>query len=134
MEDSTPIEQTVFDETGPDIDEARRITVDYPILMVLEGGDLKTRFRIDESELVIGRDIACRLHIADPKISRKHARLTYSNFGVRGEEPVILLEDLGSTNGTMMHGKLLEEPLVLSVGDVAYLCDEKLVFHDGSPS
>lgn len=105
MEDTTPpIEQTVFDETGPDLNDARRLSVDYPILMVLEGGDLKTRFRIDEPEMIIGRDIASRLHIADPKISRKHARLTYANFGVRAEEPAILLEDLGSTNGTFVNG------------------------------
>lgn len=107
MKDITPVEQTVFDETGPNIDDARRIGQDYPILMVLEGGDLKTRFKIDEPEMIVGRDIACRLHIADPKISRKHARLSYANFGKPGDEPVILLEDLGSTNGTFVNGARL---------------------------
>lgn len=106
VEDTTPIEQTLFDETGPTFEDERR--VNYPILMVLEGGDLKTRFRIDEAEMIIGRDIACRLHIADPKISRKHARLTYANYGAHGEEPAILLEDLGSTNGTFVNGARLE--------------------------
>jgi diguanylate cyclase (GGDEF)-like protein len=104
MKDITPVEQTVFDETGPNVDDARRLGRDYPIFMVLEGGDLKTRFRIDEPEMIIGRDIACRLHIADPKISRKHTRIIYSNFGKADDEPILLLEDLGSTNGTFVNG------------------------------
>jgi hypothetical protein len=55
MEETTPVEKTLFDETGPNFDDAKRIRVDYPILMILEGGDLKTRFRIDENELMVGR-------------------------------------------------------------------------------
>lgn len=42
------------------------------------------------------------------------------------------LEDLGSTNGTMMNGESTDTPKPVSVGDVAYVCDEKLIFHDGS--
>ncbi|HRF98832.1 MAG TPA: FHA domain-containing protein, partial [Aggregatilineales bacterium] len=42
------------------------------------------------------------------------------------------LEDLGSTNGTMMGGVNMDTPQAISVGDVAYVCDEKLIFHDGN--
>ena len=44
----------------------------------------------------------------------------------------LVLEDVGSTNGTIVSGEVLTTPHTLSVGDVAYLCDEKLVFHDDS--
>lgn len=101
---TSQVEQTVFDETGPNLSDIDRKAPDHPMLMILEGGDLKTRFRIDEPEMLVGRDIGCRLHIAEPKVSRNHAKLIYSNFG-RGEaEPCIILRDLGSTNGTFVNG------------------------------
>jgi pSer/pThr/pTyr-binding forkhead associated (FHA) protein len=40
----------------------------------------------------------------------------------------LYFEDLGSTNGTTVDGKQIKEPYQLSVGDIVYLCDEKLVF------
>jgi two-component system, cell cycle response regulator len=117
MSDSPPIEQTVFDETGPNIDDAKPLTREHPILMILEGGDLKTRFRIDEPQFVLGRDVGAGLHLADPKLSRHHARLTYLNFGKVREEPRIQIEDLGSTNGTFVNGVRIDAPVLLEDRD-----------------
>jgi len=50
---------------------------------------------------VIGRDAACGLRLDDPMVSRQHAR-------VRLERGVWLLEDLGSRNGTLLDGALVE--------------------------
>lgn len=58
-------------------------------------------------------------------VSRFHCQL------IRKEEQ-LYLEDLGSTNGTMMGGENMDTPRQISVGDVAYVCDEKLIFHDGN--
>lgn len=49
----------------------------------------------------IGRDESCELHIADSRISRRHAR-------VLSENGVWFVEDLGSSNGTRLNG----DPLV----------------------
>lgn len=50
---------------------------------------------------VIGRDPACGLWLDDPKVSRQHAR-------VRLESGAWLIEDLGSRNGTLVDGRLVE--------------------------
>lgn len=51
---------------------------------------------------------------------------------IRREGDKLLLEDLGSTNGTTVDGQAIAQPHTLSVGDEVHLCDEKLVFHDGT--
>jgi len=72
----------------------------------------------------IGRSTHNEIVIGAGGVSRFHCQIKRS-----GEN--LLLEDLGSTNGTMVGGTLLSQPHVLNVGDVVYLCDEKLIFHDG---
>jgi hypothetical protein len=68
------------------------------------------RWQIDH-ELLIGRDVSCQVMISDRQVSRFHARLTMSENGV-------LLEDLGSKNGTYLNGNRVEEPVILSDGDM----------------
>lgn len=64
------------------------------------------------SGLVIGRDSSADFTLAEPGISRRHARLVPD--GSR-----LMLEDLGSTNGTSVNGKSLREGarVALSHGD-----------------
>lgn len=66
----------------------------------------------------LGREAANDLAIAESAVSRHHARVTLSKDGV-------LLEDLGSTNGTMVNGKrvqscFLKEHDVVRVGDTIF--------------
>ncbi len=55
--------------------------------------------------------------IDEPYVSASHARFT-----IQG--PALVLEDLGSTNGTMVNGHIIEQPVTLrdtdevQVGDV----------------
>jgi hypothetical protein len=63
------------------------------------------------SAITVGRDSDCEIVIPDRQVSRFHARLTPETTGV-------VLEDLGSKNGTYMNGKLLIEPAVLQDGDM----------------
>ncbi len=46
----------------------------------------------------IGRDEACELHLQDPKISRRHARVV-------AQHGTWYVEDLGSSNGTSVDGE-----------------------------
>ncbi len=77
-------------------------------------GDLMRLGRANHNEIVISAKGVSRFHC---QITRKINKL--------------ILEDLGSTNGTLVHGKPIKTPYELNVGDVIYLCDEKLIFHDG---
>ena len=85
-------------------------TDDFPILIAQEG-PLKGKRWTLEHTLVLGRDTTCDLTIPDRKISRYHARLTPTSDGV-------LLEDMGSKNGTFRNGEMIGAPLILQDGDL----------------
>ncbi len=78
-------------------------------------GDLIRIGRSSQNDIVMNVDGVSRFHC---QLIRKENQL--------------YLEDLGSTNGTMMGGVNMDTPQTISVGDVAYVCDEKLIFHDGN--
>jgi hypothetical protein len=73
-----------------------------------------------DSALVIGRSAEdADLVIAGSFISARHARISPSAAG-----PVI--EDLGSTNGSVVNGQRLEGPRRLETGDTVTLGDVRL--------
>lgn len=61
--------------------------------------------------LIIGREAGCDIIIPDRQVSRHHARLNPTPSGV-------LLEDLGSKNGTHCNGLAVADPVLLQDGDV----------------
>ena len=67
--------------------------------------------------VVIGRSPSSDIVFDEPYVSASHARFT-----IQG--PALVLEDLGSTNGTMVNGHIIEQPVTLrdtdevQVGDV----------------
>jgi len=74
-------------------------------------GPLNGQRWVIRNPFLIGRDNSCDVVIADRQVSRQHAR--FSSF-----KEDILLEDLGSKNGTHRNGLLINEPTVLNDGDV----------------
>jgi DNA-binding winged helix-turn-helix (wHTH) protein len=83
---------------------------DVPILIAL-GGALNGQRWLLRSVLVIGRETGCDIVISDRQISRRHARLNLTPQGV-------ILEDLGSKNGTFCNGRRVEAPAALQDGDI----------------
>lgn len=71
----------------------------------------------------IGRSNHNEIVIGAKGVSRFHCQLKRSDGG-------LILEDVGSTNGTVVNGVNLIAPHNLSVGDEVRLCDERLVFFD----
>lgn len=81
-----------------------------------------------EGELIrIGRARHNEIVISANGVSRFHSQ-------IRRDGKKLLIEDLGSTNGTIIAGNAITAPYELNVGDVIYLCDEKLTFHDEDKS
>lgn len=66
---------------------------------------------VPHGETVIGRHATCALRFNDSSVSRKHARLLRAGNDV-------FVEDLGSTNGTTLNGKLVLDRTRLADGDV----------------
>jgi len=67
---------------------------------------------------VVGRDPSCDIVIVGaPMVSSKHARLTVASDGVR-----LLIEDLGSTNGTFLNNRdnAVTTPTTVESDDVLY--------------
>lgn len=74
------------------------------------------------SDVTIGRDHDATLRLADPEISRRHARVVATAGWY-------VITDLGSHNGTQVNGETLTEPRALVSGDVISVCSTQLVFH-----
>lgn len=70
----------------------------------------------------IGRAIHNEIIIDAKGVSRFHCH-------IKREGEKLVLEDIGSTNGTLVHGHALKGTHILSVGDEVRLSDEKLIFH-----
>src|SRR5436305_5933478 len=65
-----------------------------------------------EHELLIGRNAAGAGRLGDdPELSRDHARVR------RTDDGGLLIEDLGSTNGTRVNGAPITGPTLLRAGD-----------------
>jgi DNA-binding winged helix-turn-helix (wHTH) protein len=83
---------------------------DYPLLVAQDGPLKGQRWQLSKP-IVLGREPTCDVVIADRQISRYHARLTPTPEGV-------ILEDMGSKNGTHHNGTSLTAPVVLQDGDL----------------
>jgi hypothetical protein len=83
---------------------------DSPLLIAQDGPLKGQRWQLNQT-LVLGRESTCDVVISDRQISRFHARLTPTPEGV-------ILEDLGSKNGTHLNGALISAPVVLQDGDL----------------
>jgi hypothetical protein len=68
-------------------------------------------FELPSGELLVGRDAPCQLRFDDHAVSRRHLRIV-----CRSTESFV--EDLGSTNGTLLNGQITTGPVVLGDGDV----------------
>lgn len=94
---------------------------DYPLLVAQDGPLKGQRWQLSQP-LVLGRDPTCDVKITDRQISRFHARLTPTSEGV-------ILEDMGSKNGTHHNGTSLTSPVVLQDGDsVSIATAQQFVF------
>lgn len=69
--------------------------------------------------VVIGRSPGADIVIGDEFVSARHARITPAG----GE---VVLEDLGSTNGTLLNGSAVKRPQSLRPGDVIDVGDVRL--------
>jgi len=87
-----------------------RTSDDLPILVAQTGPLNGQRWSV-ENTLVLGREPGCDIPIPNREVSRYHARLTLTSEGV-------VIEDLGSKNGTHCNGQPVIEPRLLQDGDV----------------
>jgi hypothetical protein len=74
-------------------------------------------------QIVIGRAVECEIVVTSKRVSREHAR-------VRRDGWRVMLEDLGSTNGTFLNDERIMSPTALHDEDRIKVGDVILTFHD----
>ena len=79
-------------------------------LVVLRGRSSTTALKLGDGVTTAGRHDECQLRIKSSEVSRKHCQF-YEKNGM------LLLKDLGSSNGTFLNGKKIEGQRVLEPGD-----------------
>ena len=73
-----------------------------PALVVMKGKLLGRKYDLEKEQSIIGRSSDAEISIKEDDISRHHARLTVEAGGR------VLVEDLGSTNGTFVNKKKMD--------------------------
>lgn len=96
-------------------------------LVVRQGPQPGQSFPLEKDSLAVGRDPGNDIVINDPHVSRQHARITQQGG-------LMVIEDLGSTNGTFVNGMRLTGPHTLADGDVIGLGDAVTLTFYGWPA
>ena len=79
-------------------------------LVVVRGRSTAQAHRLGPGVTTVGRGEECQLRIRSALVSRKHCQL----FEKKG---LLLVKDLGSSNGTQVNGQKVEDQRVLEPGD-----------------
>ena len=78
-------------------------------LLVKAGPQVSATFPLS-GDAVLGRQKGCPVRLMDTSVSRRHAQLRLQDDG-------LIIEDLGSANGTLVNGRPISEPTLIQDGD-----------------
>ena len=81
-----------------------------PKLTLLLGRRTMQVYDIDQPKIVVGRDDEADIIIDNPSVSRRHAEMRQEGVGW-------VVEDLGSSNGTFLHGQKIDGAQAIEAGD-----------------
>jgi hypothetical protein len=96
--------------------------------LVVRSGPIPGKiYPILKDEIIIGRDPSCEVLVNDAEVSRHHASVRLQGGG-------FMLEDLGSTNGTVVNGQKLAGPHFLHPGEVITLGQHVSLVFEAEPS
>ena len=82
-----------------------------PICLSFMAEEGPKEFRLTKPEIILGRDAGCDCLINDKTVSNRHACLSFHH-------QQWWLEDLGSTNGTLLNQEPVASPVVVTSGDL----------------
>jgi hypothetical protein len=94
-------------------------------LVIRRGPELNAMYQLTGNTITLGRDEANDISIKDNEVSRYHLRLLARDSGYT-------VEDLGSTNGTVINQTRLqpEAPFMLTAGAAIYLGDTIILSYE----
>ncbi len=92
------------------------------LLTQVEGQGAPREVTVPGEGVLVGRGPDAQLHLTDPSVSLRHARIALSPAG-------FLVQDLGSRNGVYLNGVRVHSA-VLHSGDQLQLGDVLFAFHE----
>lgn len=96
-------------------DDAGATMIDDPrssARLLVEAGPWSGKsFSLDKPSQIVGRSPDCDIVLEDREVSRRHSRLFWRNSQ-------LMIEDLGSANGTLVNGVPISAPHIVSTSDV----------------
>jgi two-component system, NtrC family, sensor kinase len=93
-----------------------------PSLFVIQGRDQGTKIELEDGTMGLGRDSSNPIQVHDTEVSRRHAE-------IRRAGAIYLVADLGSSNGTFVNGKRIEQHELTS-GDRVQVGSTLMLFTD----
>jgi len=81
-----------------------------PIRLTFQEDEEPKEFRLTKTEIILGREPGCDCLLNDKTVSNRHASLSFHH-------QQWWLEDLGSTNGTLLNQEPVSSPTVVTTGD-----------------
>ncbi|MBM6778102.1 FHA domain-containing protein [Collinsella tanakaei] len=110
----------VDDATVPDLMKSAQTPT--PVLTIIKGPQTGNTFELEGPETTIGRDPANGIFLNDMTVSRAHAKIVRNAAGV-------LIEDLGSLNGTWVDGAIVNSA-PLHDGSSVQIGTFTLIYHE----
>jgi len=81
-------------------------------LLVKHEGIVLKEFPIEKQSMTLGRNTDNDIQLDDAAVSGKHARITVKPNEYLDGHDDIFIEDLGSTNGTQVNGRVIQKQLL----------------------
>jgi hypothetical protein len=91
-------------------------------LTIRHGKNTPFQKKFTQPEITLGREPGCDIPLTDDTVSTRHAQLTYHHNQW-------WLEDLSSTNGTLLDQITITMPTVLTAGDEIQCGDTRLIIN-----
>ena len=88
----------------------------HSVLELVQGPGAPRQYELHRSEMVVGRSPDNAIAIHSRSLSRRHSRFSCRNGR-------LLIDDLGSTNGTMVNGRRVDAEHELHHGDLVLIGD-----------
>ena len=110
----------VDDATVPDLMKSAKNST--PVLTIIKGPQTGNTFELEGSETTIGRDPSNGIFLNDMTVSRAHAKVIRNAAGV-------MIEDLGSLNGTWVDGAIVNSA-PLHDGSSVQIGTFTLIYHE----
>ncbi|HSO00868.1 MAG TPA: sigma 54-interacting transcriptional regulator [Candidatus Nanopelagicales bacterium] len=96
-------------------------------ILVIDASSSYRRALPQDGVLIVGRCDEADVRVGSTSVSRRHAKLIVSGGEVR-------ITDLGSHNGTLVHGDRVEGSRMLASGDVVTIGDATLILQRKAPA